>query len=625
MSEVYGFKIEVSGNAVTSISGIDTAFHKLDTDSQKSMSNVKSHVGEMHGKLKEMLGGMKGLLMGATGLGAIFGGVELAKSSLEAFDKREESLAKLESAIRSTGGAAGLTAEELEKMASIQTSHELFSKSDIEDAQSMLLTFTQIKGKVFEDAMPAISDFATRFKMQLPEAANMVGKALNDPLKGMTRLQRQGVVFSDQQKEQVRQFMAVGNIAAAQGVILHELGTEFGGLANAMTKTDAGKLKMATKSIEEMKVGIGKLLSEVLSKLAPVITGISKLLSEGLSKLAPEITEIGDLFHKVFGHDISKDMEEAKTNINALFETVKNSNVPLDERREAMNRLNSEYRDYLPYILTDEMTTEQLAQAQSDSNVQMIRKIELQIKQESLEKIQKEYAKVEKERGDKQTAYNKAQIEYQDLLNGRKAELEKYRTSRYKKGGEQMSEYARQKQDEESENYRMARANYDRQIANAKSTMDKARGELAGSIVETSDARHKFELDMKYLMGNNYDPSKLNKIGLSATVKEQMDRLDQIRKGGKAGGGGAGGGKAGGGGAGGGGALGANATNTSLLGGASGGLGEAKQIHITFNKPMLEVNVPGGNGQDIVNKAPMTVNQLLRILNNMSMTQSGTM
>jgi Ni/Co efflux regulator RcnB len=592
MAETYGFRIEVEGNAVKSISGIDTAFHKLDTDSQKSMSNVKSHVGEMHEKMKGMMGGMKGLILGATGLGSIFGGFELAKESLEVFDKREESLAKLESALQSTGHAAGLTAEELEKMASVQSGKELFSKSAIIDAQSMLLTFTQIKGKVFDEAMPAILNFATRFKMELPEAANMVGKALNDPLKGMTRLQRQGVVFSAQQKEQIKNFMAVGNIAAAQGVIIHELGTEFGGLSEAMAKTDAGKLKMATKSIEEMKVGIGK------------------LLSEGLSKLAPAITGIGDLFHKAFGHDISKDMEEAKTNINALFETVKNSNVPLDERREAMNRLNSEYRDYLPYILTDKMTTEQLAQAQSDSNVQMIRKIELQIKQESLEKIQKEYAKVEKERGGKQTAYNKAQIEYQDLLNGREAELEKYRTSRYKKGGDQMSEYARQKQDEESENYRMARGNYDRQIANAKSTMDKARGKLSGSIVELSDARHNFELDMKYLMGNNYDPSKLNKIGLSATVKEQMDSLDQFSKGGKAGGGGA---------------LAANATNTSLLGGASGGLGEAKQIHITFNKPMLEVNVPGGNGQDIVNKAPMTANQLLRILNNMSMTQSGTM
>jgi tape measure domain-containing protein len=71
--------------------------------------------------------------------------------------------------------------------------------------------------------------------------------------------------------------------------------------------------------------------------------------------------------------------------------------------------------------------------------------------------------------------------------------------------------------------------------------------------------------------------------------------------------------------------LGQSAINTSALGGASGGLGEAKVIKIDFHKALMEVNVPGGNGTDIIGKGQLTVEAMLRIINNLSMAQGATM
>lgn len=68
-----------------------------------------------------------------------------------------------------------------------------------------------------------------------------------------------------------------------------------------------------------------------------------------------------------------------------------------------------------------------------------------------------------------------------------------------------------------------------------------------------------------------------------------------------------------------------SAINTSLLSGASGGLGEAKIIKIDFHAPLMKVDVPGGNGMDIVAKAPMSVEMMLRIINNLSQSQGSTM
>ena len=84
MGTVYGIQIEVEGSAIKTINGMDTAFHKLDTDAKHAAKSMDSHFSG----IKNQLGGMKSLIMGATGLGVLFSGFEFAKSSLEAFDKR---------------------------------------------------------------------------------------------------------------------------------------------------------------------------------------------------------------------------------------------------------------------------------------------------------------------------------------------------------------------------------------------------------------------------------------------------------------------------------------------------------------------------------------------------------
>ena len=557
MPEVYGFSVEVSGNAVKSITAIDSSLHKLDADAKRDVANIEGSFSRMGSKLKGMFSGMGGLIGAGTGLGFLFGGVSLAKSSLEAFDKRQESLAKLGAVLQSTGNAAGLTAEGLEKMAGVQSKGQLFSKSSIEDAQSMLLTFTQIKGKIFDQAMPVIGDFATRFKMELPAAAMMVGKALNNPLTGMTRLQRQGVMFSEQQKEQIKNFMAVGDTASAQGVILGELQKEFGGLAEAMTKTDAGKLKQATKALEEMKLGIGKLVTEGLAKLEPVITGI------------------GTLFHKVFGTDLSKDMEDSRLTMNAMFEALKDSNVPFDQRRDIMNQLNSEYGKYLPFVLTEKMSIEDIGAAQAKSNQLMFEKIKIQVATEAEEKA----------------------------AGALKKAAEKY---------EQMAEFAA----------KVKAGDY------AHKDILGIKGLSADIGVPYAEEQAKIALDILHAAQSDFDKQMklLTGIGfgggtslgsrslsgmqssISDYMTQQMNKgLNLPTVGGAPG------------------AIGANAINTSLLGGASGGLGEAKTIKIDFHKALMEINVPGGNGQDIINKAPMTVEMLLRVLNNLALSQGSTM
>src|SRR4029453_3372150 len=87
-----------------------------------------------------------------------------------------------------------------------------------------------------------MTDLSVAMGIDLTSAATMVGKALNDPITGLTSLTRVGVQFTDQQKEQIERMVEHNNLLGAQKIILGELTTEFGGSAAAQaTASDAMK------------------------------------------------------------------------------------------------------------------------------------------------------------------------------------------------------------------------------------------------------------------------------------------------------------------------------------------------------------------------------------------------
>jgi len=164
-------------------------------------------------------------------LGTAFTVTSFVQSAREA----ERSSKKLDAVLTSTGGAADVTGDEIRQLAG-----DLQRVTDFEDdatigAAGVLATFTQIRGDTFKSAIVAAQDLSSVMGQDLQSSVVQVGKALNDPIKGITALSRVGVSFSEQQKQQIKQLMQVGDIAGAQAVILGELQKEFGGAAQAVS------------------------------------------------------------------------------------------------------------------------------------------------------------------------------------------------------------------------------------------------------------------------------------------------------------------------------------------------------------------------------------------------------
>jgi hypothetical protein len=265
---------------------------ELTADSSRLKSDIAAARGEAMGAMDGIVGGLSAVggmaveaLAGAAvaGIGAL--SVGLYKSVEAAMDAQAVQ-AQLEAVIKSTGGAAGWSAEQANNLASSLMQVTGVDDDTIVSAQSMLLTFTKIGGDVMPQATEAALDMAQTFRMDVSSAAVMLGKALNDPVEGVGALRRVGVSLTAEQEEQIKRFVELGDVASAQKVILGELATETGGAARAFGQTFAGQLAIA-------KASIGNIFEEVGMKLLPVL---NDLLQKYIVPLIPKIAELATAF-----------------------------------------------------------------------------------------------------------------------------------------------------------------------------------------------------------------------------------------------------------------------------------------------------------------------------------------
>lgn len=191
-------------------------------------------------------------------------------SSIDEAVQFENAFAQTEAVIASTGMAAGKTAQDMVDLAdalSAANGQSLFSDDAILGAQNVLATFTSISGPVFDDATSAILDISQALGQDLKSSTIQVGKALNDPINGITALSRVGVSFTEQQKEQIKTLQEAGDIAGAQAIILGELNKEFGGSAAAAVDTYAGQMKVLSEQFNNVKQSVGEALLPILQQL----------------------------------------------------------------------------------------------------------------------------------------------------------------------------------------------------------------------------------------------------------------------------------------------------------------------------------------------------------------------
>jgi hypothetical protein len=215
------------------------------------------------------------------GVAASFATVNFGMTAIDAAESHIAAMKKLDAVFSATGGAAGLSAQQIDEYATALQRVTNFDGDVTIGAAAILATFREIKGDTFKQALSLMQDMSTVMGTDLNAAAVQVGKALNNPIEGLTALRRVGVSFTEQQKEQIKAMQAVGDIAGAQKLILGELGDEFGGASRA-----------AATATQQIRFLLGDLTEQIGNDLLPAVELFAETMGPSLQKSVDGMNEL---------------------------------------------------------------------------------------------------------------------------------------------------------------------------------------------------------------------------------------------------------------------------------------------------------------------------------------------
>lgn len=210
------------------------------------------------------------------------------------------------SIIKSTGGAAKISAGQIGSLADSISRKTGVDDEAIQTGANLLLTFKNVRNEagkgsdVFNRATAAALDLSKAGFGSVDGAAKTLGKALNDPIKGITALGRAGVTFTDEQKKQIKTLTESGNVLGAQKIIMAEVESQVGGAA-AATATAGEKARVTFDNLKESAgTYLLPIVDDLATKFTELVDGFQKGEGAG-GKIAVAFGAVKGVFLEVVG------------------------------------------------------------------------------------------------------------------------------------------------------------------------------------------------------------------------------------------------------------------------------------------------------------------------------------
>lgn len=197
--------------------------------------------------------------------------------------------AQLDAQLKAMGDSAAMTRDEMTSLGDEMSKVTMFDDEAVISAESVLLRFTSIGHDVFPEATRAAADLAQTMGTDMTSAAGMLGRALEDPIQGMSALRRAKIVFTSAEEASIKAMAKAGNVAGAQALMLKALEGRIGGAAEAAGNTFPGQVKIMENSIENFKETVGGWFIEFFMALPEPIRKVG--LAFGI--VGPQVAGMG--------------------------------------------------------------------------------------------------------------------------------------------------------------------------------------------------------------------------------------------------------------------------------------------------------------------------------------------
>lgn len=259
---------------------------------EKAMGKAKVGIGQLGNAVK-----MAGVGIAAAGVAiagaAVAAGAFYSKMILVG-EAALTSEARLENIVKQMGvfgSESKIVSDRLSDLADTQARAFGIDNKSIRLTQAKLATFKELLktaddvGGAFDRATQAALDMAAAGFGEAEQNAVQLGKALQDPIKGITALARSGITFTAQEREKVKALVESNQMFKAQDMVLRAIEKQVGGTSKATADASA-----------MMKESYAQLVQEFAKPFAMSITGLPDQLEGMFPKLKKFAGDAGLVF-----------------------------------------------------------------------------------------------------------------------------------------------------------------------------------------------------------------------------------------------------------------------------------------------------------------------------------------
>ena len=257
-----------------------------------------------------------------TGMSLAFGAITALAGALFAFlpnfikmgEEARKSELRLENIAKQMGLFGDNTKNVTERLSDYAEAISFATGVDdelVRSAEAILLTFKELAktadttGGAFDRATIAAIDLAAAGFGDAESNAKQLGKALQDPIKGLTALRKAGVTFTDAEKKKIKALVESGKLLKAQELILGAIETQVGGTA-AATASATDKMNARFENVvETMSLALLPAVDDIANKMAAWLDSVEG--KKAIKDLTKQLEDFGKWIASPEGAQAVKD------------------------------------------------------------------------------------------------------------------------------------------------------------------------------------------------------------------------------------------------------------------------------------------------------------------------------
>ena len=256
------------------------------TSATTALRNAQNQTNKLANASRGATKSLHGTSAAAKGLGtslaaalgpvvSIAGAFAVLNNSIGTFLARDRDIKILEQGLKNLGAGA-TTLQELQEVADKFGKTTLFNQEDFTRGFNLLTSFRNIGVDAYERVAQSAADIAQVNQVDVSTSFMQLAKALQDPERNLSNLNRSGIAFTKQQTEVIKQLMKTNKVAEAHAMILDIVDESYNQLAQAAAGGFAGSVDTLGESFRDFSETLGKLLVPVIQ---PVVEGLTSLLN----------------------------------------------------------------------------------------------------------------------------------------------------------------------------------------------------------------------------------------------------------------------------------------------------------------------------------------------------------